>query len=503
MKGARSSRRAVVLAALAALSACGTRLDDDAFVAAGRDPDTGEVAGDDLGPGTGNDDVDTDDGAGGGTTTTARGGSSPGATTPGGGTVPNSSDGGGGAAVSGPNQASDVGITETTVRLGTIVAENGVLGDAFAPAVWGLRAWVEYINAEGGINGRTVELYTCDDREDRARSLECARRLVEQDQVFALVATNSRALGGAAQYLEDQGIPVIGNPITNSFYRYSHFYTVYGTFYPRDGSTVADNGQLVSLTTVSRWFAENLGASKAAVFSYDIAESAQAGDFIQHGLELEGFTVSRYVVSFAAPSFDAAVADMQRQGTEVVFDAMDDGANRRLCDAMARRQFTVQAKVSTIVAMGDSVGTDFNDSCRPVTYIAGDSLPYSDTSHPFIATFNEAMDRYQRGKERHQWSLEAWLMATMVQEGLVSMGAAPTRAGLEAFLMGFENDDLGGVMTPTIGWQPQDLSVPTMHDCISVAKWDDDSGGWISAADFPYCIDDAQLFRTPVAEQGN
>jgi hypothetical protein len=171
---------------------------------------------------------------------------------------------------------------------------------------------------------------------------------------------------------------------------------------------------------------------------------------------------------------------------------------------MARRQFTVKAKVSTIVAMGDSVGTDFNEVCRSVSYIAGDSLPYSDTSVPFIATFAEAMDRYQRGKERHQWSLEAWLMATMVQEGLEAMGPAPTREGLEDFFRSFDRYDAHGVMTPTIDWKPIDwATTTTVEDCISVAKWDDESDGWISAAQFPYCIPDAQVFGTPAAEQGN
>jgi hypothetical protein len=41
-----------------------------------------------------------------------------------------------------PNQASDVGVTESTITIGSIVAENGELGDAFAPAARGLRAWL-------------------------------------------------------------------------------------------------------------------------------------------------------------------------------------------------------------------------------------------------------------------------------------------------------------------------------------------------------------------------
>jgi branched-chain amino acid transport system substrate-binding protein len=502
-------RRTSIALALILLAACGTRLPDEAFsttAEGGAAAGTGSGAG---GAATGGGAT----GAGGGTATgggatgagggTATGGAAGGGATGGAGADPGAAGGGATGGPTAPNEASDVGVTETSIRIGTIVAENGVLGDAFKPAATGLRAWVEHINAQGGIGGRTIELSTCDDREDRARTLECARRLVEDDQVFALLATNTRSMGGAAQYLADQGVPVLGNPINNSFYRYPNFFSVYGSPYVRDGTTVAADGQLVSYTTVPRWFREELGATTAAVFSYDIAESAQAGDFMQAGLEQEGFTVDRYVVSFAAPSFDAPVADMQRNGTQIVLDAMDEGANRRLCDAMSRRQFTVQAKVSTIPVMGESLGENFNEVCRPVTFIAGDSLPYTDTSVPFIAAYNDAMARYQPGEELHQWGLEAWVMGQMLQDALVAMGPAPTRQGFMDHLNGLRAASPAGIMTPTIQYTPGDFQATAIHDCIAVARWDDGAGGWVSATPFPYCVDDARQFFTPLAEQGN
>ncbi|MDQ2650025.1 MAG: ABC transporter substrate-binding protein, partial [Actinomycetota bacterium] len=407
-------------------------------------------------------------------------------------------------APSGPNQASDVGVTATTIRIGTIVAENGVLGDTFAPAATGLRAWVEWINAQGGISGRTVQLSTCDDREDRARTLECARRLVEQDKVFALVATNSRALGGAATYLNEQGVPVLGFPINNAFYRFDNFFTIYGTPFARDNRVVGRNGELVTYSTQFRWFKQNLGATKAAVFSYDIAESNQAGAFIAKGLEVEGFQVTRYVVSFAAPAFDAPVADMQRNGTELVYDSMDPGANRRLCDAMARRGFTVKAKISTVVGLGDAAADQLNDACRPVAYIPTDSRVYTDERVPYVKAYNDAMDRYQRGKPHHQWGLETWEIGEILRQALVGMGPAPTREGFVAFLRSKRDWDVNGVMTPTLTWahDPDGLSTSTIRDCIGISRWSDDAGGWIEATPFPFCLDDAKQFFTPAAEQG-
>jgi branched-chain amino acid transport system substrate-binding protein len=469
-----------VLLLLALVAACGTRLPDEAFER------------------TTSREVGTGDGAAAGSGDLAAGSSTTG------GTTGSATTGGTGATASGPNQASDVGVTPTTLRIGTIVAENGVLGNAFAPAVAGLRSWTEYINAQGGIGGRKLELFTCDDREDRARTLECARRLVEQDKVFALIATNTRAMGGAAAYLQQQGIPVLGNPINNAFYRFSHFFTLYGTPFERANQVVGQNGQLTTYSTQFRWFKQNLNVTKAAVFSYDIAESNQAGAFFAKGLEVEGFQVTRYVVSFAAPAFDAPVADMQRNGTELIFDSMDPGANRRLCDAMARRSFTVKAKISTVVGLGDAAGDELNDACRPVAFVPTDSRTYTNTNVPFIKAYNDAMDRYQRGKPHHQWGLEAWEMGEMLRQALVAMGPAPTRKGFEDFLRSKHDWDVNGIMTPTLGWayDQASLDAPTLRDCVGISRWSDDKGGWIDATPFPYCVDDAKQFFTPAAEQG-
>jgi hypothetical protein len=57
-------------------------------------------------------------------------------------------------------------------------------------------------------------------------------------------------------------------------------------------------------------------------------------------------------------------------------------------------------------------------------------------------------------------------------------------------------------MTPTIQYTG-DPGAATVADCIAMARWDDGAGGWVSAAAFPYCIDDAHQVLAPAAEAGN
>jgi branched-chain amino acid transport system substrate-binding protein len=509
----RRARLAIGLAVALAVSACGTRLPDEAFspgtqvVSAGEGADGGAAGAGGSGGGSSGAGGSTGDGSTGGGDAAGggdAGGGAAGDPGAGGGDAGGGAAAPGGGGAAGPNQASDVGVTEDTIRIGNITAENGVLGDTFAPAVRGLRAWVQATNAGGGINGRKVELFTCDDREDRARSLECARRLVEGDQVFALVATNSRSLGGAAQYLADKKVPVLGFPISNSFYRYPNFFTVYGAGYARDGKTVGKGGQLIQPSGQYRWFKQNLDVSKAAVFNYDISESSQAGDSFVAGLKAEGFDVTQYTVSFAAPSFDQAVADMQQRKTEIIFDAMDDGANRRLCDSMARRNFKPKAKVSTVVVMGDSLGRNYNETCRDIVHVSVESLPYT-SGQAEVKEFRSAYARYQPGLPLHQWALEGWFMGNVTADALKAMGPAPTRAGFIEFLNTMPANTGGGIGVG-MDFRPAsyDYDAATAKDCFGIARYQQAKGGWVLASDpFPFCYPDAKNVATAAREQGN
>jgi ABC-type branched-subunit amino acid transport system substrate-binding protein len=489
------------------LAACGTRLDKAEFAAKSQAGSTQEEVSDGSGStGTNGSTGGTQGGTDTATSATTGGdtGGTTGAVDTTGGTGGAATGGGatGGGATGGPNRASDIGITATTISLGNITAENGVLGDAFAPAARGIRAWTAWINANGGINGRKVQLFTCDDGEVRSKTLACAQQLVEQDHVFAIVSSNTRAMGGAAQYLNDKGVPTIGMPITNSFYRYPHFWSEYPNGYVRNGTTVGYNGKLIGNTVIDQWFKQNLHVTKAAVFEYDIAESKQAGDEFAEGLRLSGFQVDTYQVSFAAPSFDQGVAGMQQRGTQIIFDTMDDGANRKLCDAMARRQFKVAAKVSTVVSMGDAVGTTYNDTCRGSVYIPGFTHAYSDTSNPAIAQFRAAYAKYQPGKPLHEWALEAWAQGQMVAEGLKTMGGAPTRKGLEAWFRTLNKYTAGGIWIG-LDWQPRDYAAKTGPYCTTVAHWDDGNKKWVDeTGKGPFCATAIQYGATAL-EQGN
>ncbi|WP_219217250.1 ABC transporter substrate-binding protein [Variovorax boronicumulans] len=79
----------------------------------------------------------------------------------------------------------DTGATDTTIKIGHIVPYSGPVS-AYGTIGKTASAWFAKINAEGGINGRKVEFISLDDAYTPSKTVEQARKLVEQDEVLVL-----------------------------------------------------------------------------------------------------------------------------------------------------------------------------------------------------------------------------------------------------------------------------------------------------------------------------
>jgi branched-chain amino acid transport system substrate-binding protein len=81
------------------------------------------------------------------------------------------------------------GITDKSIKLGGIYPLSGP-ASAYGEIPKGIKAYFDYVNAEqNGIGGRKVEFVVRDDGYQPPKAVEEARRLVEQEQVFALFQT--------------------------------------------------------------------------------------------------------------------------------------------------------------------------------------------------------------------------------------------------------------------------------------------------------------------------
>jgi branched-chain amino acid transport system substrate-binding protein len=106
----------------------------------------------------------------------------------------------------------NVGVTDDAVKLGVIADLTGPTAANQAPYVNGIKAYIEQTNDAGGVEGRTIELETCDEKYTAEAGLACLARFTKQDPVFALAGSlNAATVQVAGRPIVDRAkIPVVG-----------------------------------------------------------------------------------------------------------------------------------------------------------------------------------------------------------------------------------------------------------------------------------------------------
>jgi branched-chain amino acid transport system substrate-binding protein len=85
----------------------------------------------------------------------------------------------------GASPGADPGVTRTSVLLGGTVPLTGEAA-SFGAVGPGAKAYFDYVNGKGGVNGRKISYVFYDDAYNPSQTVQLTRRLVEQDKVFAI-----------------------------------------------------------------------------------------------------------------------------------------------------------------------------------------------------------------------------------------------------------------------------------------------------------------------------
>jgi ABC-type branched-subunit amino acid transport system substrate-binding protein len=84
--------------------------------------------------------------------------------------------------------ASTPGVTASTITIGGTVPITGPAA-LFGSVGRGADAYFKYVNAHGGVNGRSIKYVYLDDGYEPSRTVTLTRQLIEQNHVFAVFST--------------------------------------------------------------------------------------------------------------------------------------------------------------------------------------------------------------------------------------------------------------------------------------------------------------------------
>jgi ABC-type branched-subunit amino acid transport system substrate-binding protein len=104
--------------------------------------------------------------------------------------------------------ASDVGVTEDSIKIGGTFPLTGVAAPGYSEIPTGAKAYFDFVNANGGVNGRKIEFEVKDDGYDPTKTSSVTNELVLKDQVFAMVgALGTPTHSAVVDFLNDEKVP--------------------------------------------------------------------------------------------------------------------------------------------------------------------------------------------------------------------------------------------------------------------------------------------------------
>lgn len=104
--------------------------------------------------------------------------------------------------------ASDVGITADSIKIGGTFPLTGVAAPGYSEIPTGAQAYFDWVNANGGVYGRSIDFEVKDDGYDPTKTSSLTNELVLQDQVFATVGSLGTPTHSAVvDFLNDEEVP--------------------------------------------------------------------------------------------------------------------------------------------------------------------------------------------------------------------------------------------------------------------------------------------------------
>ncbi len=325
-------------------------------------------------------------------------------------------------------------------------------------------------NENGGIRGWKVKYTTLDDGYDPARSVAVTRRLVEEEKIFALVASVGTATNVAVvPYAKEAGLAMLG-PIGGA----SVFFSEPNIFplLPDYGWSAASNAE---------YALNDLKLKKIAL----LWENDELGRSAKRGFDL--YMAGQKVEPVESVSFEVKTTDftphLRRLANSGAEAAILFGSNANLAGALkaADRQgiklswfapfFT--ADPSTYKLAGDLLnGVYFSSWLLPV-----------DSTEPDVKAYREAITKYYPNDPVGVFGLNGWSNAALfgkVFEALLDSGKPITRENLIAAGNTLTNASVGGARKVT--FTPGDHR-GTRQEAILQAK----GGSFVMVRDFkPY-----------------
>ena len=353
------------------------------------------------------------------------------------------------------------GVTATQVSVGSIASLTGAIAADFASFVPGIQAYLDTVNASGGVGGRKIVLTASLD--DAGTSFnQLSHTLIQQDGVFAAFISTFFFTPGLFVQTKT---PTFG-------YNTSGNWTPDPNLFGAGGSTQDYNYGAQPIA----YLMKQLHAKSAAVMSYGpaISSSYDACHTSAQKLQAAGINVVYTNLDESlGGDYTPAVQRMQQSGADFVFTCMQSSDNVTL--ARAIKQYGLNVHQLWFNGYDNSLLSQYSSLMQNVYLNLNGNVPFQVATaypgkYPGMDQYLAAMNKYSPANTYSDLALQGWQSAALLVEGIKRAGSNLTQANVVNQINQITNFTANGVSSVVDWTKLHTVTLTSFPGCSAFVK---------------------------------
>ena len=323
-----------------------------------------------------------------------------------------------------PAQAADPGVTNNSIVIGTTTPLTGPAAPGYKDIPVAAKAYFDYVNKNGGVNGRKIDLRVFDDQYNPALAKKGTSQLILRDKIFAMYgALGTPTHSAVVQDLNRRGIPDIFVNTGGASFDNPSKYPMTFPYFP---------SYIVESKVMGYYMANDpaLNAKKKCLFYQD----GEFGDNAKVGFKAAGTTFATTTSYFSGQQvapFSAQISKLKSAGCELVVFFGVTSATAQLLGTAAKSGFAPTWMITSVgtdpSVLKGSLGASTGALMKGI-YVPNFIVPAQDVGNAYVSQMKALASA--NGLEWNFYTYYGINTAYVLAQALKAAGKDLTRKGL-------------------------------------------------------------------------
>ncbi|MFM1652367.1 ABC transporter substrate-binding protein [Brevibacillus sp. B_LB10_24] len=339
-----------------------------------------------------------------------------------------------------PAATAEPAANKGTIKIGGLFDETGATGDVGKPYAEGERAYIDYLNGKGGLDGLKVELVGADYAYSVPEAVKIYQKFIKQDKVSAILGWGTGDTEAMKELIAKDKIPFISASYSEALTRVDQH-----PFNFMAAATYSDQAKVAI-----KWFKDNWQGSGNPKLAFIYNDSpfgkSPIEDAKAYAASVGVDVVDEQIVDLKALDATSQLLNMQKKQPDFAIIQQTWGATATIIKDAKKLGIKTQF-IGLNWAAGEGVISLAGDAAEGYIGVITHAFPYEDLQglkeiEEYLAAKGEKLS------DKNQKYIQGWVAAKIMVEGIKNAGDNLTGEGIKSGLERISNLEFGGLAAP-------------------------------------------------------